>query len=226
MNWKFLKHPATLTTFFIIFSSLFVVVSYFLYKRCYSIEWHMINVNYGRIQGDANLIIDKNKFIMIDAGAYNEAEKKVVPYLKERGINKIQHFFISHPHFDHYEGMEALQNHGIKIKNVYYSLPPESIKDCCYNKHEFLKYINAAKDRGAIIHEIGEGFKLELSGTNYLEVLYAHKTANYKNKQVSVNDLSLVMMWNVQNKKVLFTGDLNLTIGSFLAKDERMKADI
>ena len=69
--------------------------------------WHMIdvtNVTTGEEQGDAHLITIGDTVVMIDAGYYEQAEQAVLPYLKEIRIKEIDHFFISHPHKDHYEG--------------------------------------------------------------------------------------------------------------------------
>jgi len=207
----------------LIFSVFILLVSLFNRE---TIEWHMIDVNYGRLQGDANLIINNDSYIMIDGGAYEESEKVVVPYLQKLGISSIDHFFISHAHFDHYEGLEAIQNNHIKVKNVYFSMPPEDIEDCCYSRKRFIKYLTAAKNRGAALHEIAEGFMLPISDDSSMEVLYAHKKSYLDGAKVDVNDLSLVMRWSVGKWKTLFTGDLNQTIGAYLANDERMKADI
>ena len=65
--------------------------------------WHIINVNARQLQADANLITIGSTVIIIDAGHYREAKSAVLPYFKALGIEKIDHFFISHPHKDHYE---------------------------------------------------------------------------------------------------------------------------
>jgi len=191
-----------------------------------TIEWHMINVNFGRNQGDAHLLINGNVTTMIDAGYQGEAKAMVVPYLRKMGIKKIDHFFVSHPHRDHYEGMEAIQNAGIPIRNIYFNMPVESVRDCCYQRSHFLKYINAAKQRGARLHDIREGFKLEYSKDSVIEVLHAHRGTRINNRNVDVNDMSLIMRWTVKGWKTLFTGDLNHNVGTFLSTDKRMKADI
>lgn len=189
-------------------------------------EWHMINVNYGKNQGDAHLLINGKVITMIDAGYYQESEKMVIPYLEELGIKEIDHFFISHPHRDHYEGMEAIQNHDVKIKNVYFSMPPKDVIDCCYNSSHFLKFIHAAKDRGAKLHNISKGFEIKYSENSKIKVLHAHKKTKINKKNIDVNDMSLIMRWEIEGWRVLFAGDLNHNIGSHLITDKRMRADI
>lgn len=189
-------------------------------------SWHMINVNYGNLQGDANLLINGKTITMIDGGYQAEARKEVVPYLKRLKLKTVHHFFVSHPHRDHYEGMEAIQNAGIKIQNVYYNMPPEDARDCCYNKAHFLKYLNAAKKRGAKLHDISEGFKLNYPNGSKIEVLHAHKESRINGKNVDVNDMSLIMKWHINKYSVLFTGDLNKNVGTYLSDDQRMASHI
>jgi len=189
-----------------------------------SVSWHMINVNSGKLQGDANLIIVGNKTVMIDAGYVTEAKKDVLPYLKKIGVKQIDHFFVSHPHRDHYEGFAAILSAGIPIKNLYYKMPAEEIKDCCYNKKHFLKFINFARDHGARLIQPAKGFSLSLSENSSIEILHAQE-GNPPNAKIDVNDLSLIMKWRINGKNVLFTGDLNRVIGKILSTDPRMKSD-
>ena len=60
--------------------------------------WLMINVNSGQLQGDANLVTIGGTVVVIDAGYYTEAKSSVLPYFRNLGIQKIDHFFVSHPH--------------------------------------------------------------------------------------------------------------------------------
>lgn len=189
-------------------------------------SWHMVNVNYGGLQGDANLLINGDVITIIDGGYYEEARVALLPYLKNLGIKTVNHFFISHPHQDHYEGMEAIQIGGIDIENVYYNMPAIGARDCCYSRERFEKYINAARNRGARIHDISKGFTLKYPNGTSIEVLYAHKGTTIGNNILDINDLSLIMQWTVNEHKILFTGDLNRHIGKYLSSDDRMSSDI
>lgn len=189
-------------------------------------SWHMVNVNYGGLQGDANLIINDGIVTVIDGGYYEESRVAFLPYLKELEIEKVHHFFVSHPHQDHYEGMEALQIGGISIDNVYFNMPPVDARDCCYRREHFIKYLEAAKKRGSELHDIGTGFVLDYPNGSKMEVLYAHKELELDGKRLDINDFSLIMQWSINSSKVLFAGDLNKTLGEFLSNDERMESDI
>jgi hypothetical protein len=41
---------------------------FFLNRNDAMVSWHLIDVNYGRLQGDANLLIIGDTTVMIDAG--------------------------------------------------------------------------------------------------------------------------------------------------------------
>ena len=198
---------------------------YFLNRNDTIVSWHLIDVNYGRLQGDANLLIIGDTTVMIDAGYAQEAKIAVLPYLQKLGIKKIDHFFISHPHRDHYEGLAPIIDSGIHITNLYYKLPAAEIEDCCYDKDHFLKFVNYAKDHGTNLFSPDSGFKLDLGKAASIELLHAQE-GNLPETKLDVNDLSLVMRLTVNDRaSVLFPGDLNLGVGTYLTGDVRMQAD-
>jgi len=202
--------------------------SYLIFKKLTDepvASWHMINVNAGKLQGDAHLLLISDTTVMIDAGYASEAKTSVIPYLQKLGIKHIDHFFVSHPHRDHYEGLAVILDAGISIKNLYYKIPDPEIKDCCYDKRDFLKFINYAKDRGSKLIQPQTGFKLSLPHESTLEILHAQE-GNLPDANLDVNDLSLIMKWNINGSSVLFPGDLNLLLGEKLSSDKRIASDI
>ncbi len=189
----------------------------------------MVNVNYGRLQGDANLIEIGGVTIMIDGGYFNEANHALVPYLKKRGINHIDHFFVSHPHKDHYLGALALIRNGISIDRFYIRIPPKKICDreipwgC--DMANIKAVIAEVRKSGAKIISPKSGFSLKLPYASQIDILHAQED-DPPGKKIDVNDLSLIMKWKIFGKTVLFPGDLNKTIGEALSTDPRMNADI
>lgn len=196
-----------------------------IYKVEYPVEWHMINVNF-HSQGDAHLLIDGARVLMVDAGEKYAADAKLIPYLRNLGVSKIDHFFVSHPHTDHFGGIRSLLESNISIENIYINLPPKGVSDWNYRPLEFLVLLEEAKLSGAQIIEINSDFRLDLPTTN-LEVIAALKSARFENgKLPSVNDFSVVMRWNVGAHQVLFTGDLDENLGALLAEKVAVKATI
>ena len=190
--------------------------------------WHLVNVNATELQGDANLIQTPNSVIMIDGGYYGEAEKHVIPYVTALGIKAIDHFFVSHPHRDHYEGLIALLDAGITVSNLHIRIPPKHICDreipwgC--NMKDIRSFLQKAIDHGISIHHPEVGFLYQVTPNSTLEILHAQED-DLPSDTIDANDLSLIMKWSINDTTVLFTGDLNRKVGTILSSDPRMRSD-
>ena len=190
--------------------------------------WHLVNVNATELQGDANLIQTPNSVIMIDGGYYGEAEKHVIPYVTALGIKAIDHFFVSHPHRDHYEGLIALLDAGITVSKLHIRIPPKHICDreipwgC--NMKDIRSFLQKAIDHGISIHHPEVGFLYQVTPNSTLEILHAQDD-DLPSDTIDVNDLSLIMKWSINDTTVLFTGDLNDKVGTVLSSDPRMRSD-
>ena len=190
--------------------------------------WHLVNVNATELQGDANLVQTPDSVIMIDGGYYGEAEKHVIPYVTALGIKAIDHFFVSHPHRDHYEGLIALLDAGITVSNLHIRIPPKHICDreipwgC--NMKDIRSFLQKAIDHGISIHHPEAGFLYQVTPNSTLEILHAQDD-DLPTGTIDVNDLSLIMKWSINDTTVLFTGDLNDKVGTVLSSDPRMRSD-
>jgi competence protein ComEC len=182
----------------------------------------MVNVNHTALQGDAHLIQFKGgRTILIDAGYIQPAKEKLVPFLKKEGVTVIDIVFISHPHRDHYEGLKPIIDNGIHISEVYFNLPDKEICDaeipwgCDYQSvlasHALLKEHNIPVKRASA------GMKFDFGNGSRLSILYAFDGVDNPVGRLDVNDLSLIMLLEQDGYKILFTGDLNEKLGSYLA---------
>jgi len=190
--------------------------------------WHLVNVNATKLQGDANLIQTRNSVTVIDGGYYGEAEKHLIPYVATLGIKAIDHFFVSHPHRDHYEGLIALLDAGITVSNLHIRMPPKHICDReipwgCDMK-DIRSFVQKAIDHGISIHHPEVGFLYQVTPNSTLEILHAQDD-DLPTGTIDVNDLSLIMKWSINDTTVLFTGDLNDKVGTVLSSDPRMRSD-
>lgn len=189
------------------------------------VEWHMINVNY-HTQGDAHLINDGSKVVLVDAGEKATAELGLIPYLRTLDVRRVHHFIISHPHTDHYGGLEALLESEIRVEHIYFNLPPDGMDDWNYKRQSFLHILDRAKLTGSKLHNIGAGYSISLPNSLF-KVLYAHKQPTLGDgSKASINAFSLILQWNVGDFKVLFTGDLDEPLGRELAHLTHLEADI
>ena len=190
--------------------------------------WHLVNVNATKLQGDASLIQTRNSAIMIDGGYYGEAEKFLIPYVSALGIKTIDHFFVSHPHRDHYEGLIALLEAGITVSNLHMRIPPKHICDReipwgCDMK-DIKSFVQKAIDHGISVHHPEAGFRYEVAPNSTIEILHAQDD-DLPGDTIDVNDLSLIMKWSINGTTVLFTGDLNDKVGTFLSNDPRVRSN-
>lgn len=194
--------------------------------------WTMINVNYSVQQGDAHLIqTDTGKNILIDTGHFKPADNVLIPFLRSKGIKKLDLVFITHPHKDHYAGLTGILKKGIQISEVYFNLPDREICDseipwgCDYA--EILSYHKILKNSGAKINVAKAGMGFDIGSEASLKILYAFDGVNTPVGRTDINDMSLIMLLRNGSQTALFTGDLNQKIGEYLAKEGKdLKVDI
>ena len=197
----------------------------------YDLLWTMVNVKQGS-QGDAHVIQAKNgKTVLIDAGFKANADTNLIGYLKKNNIQSFDYVFISHPHKDHYEGLLSLLENNISIHNIIFNVPPREICDpeipwgCDYNNILYMHSL--LKEQGAAIPQGKAEQNFDLGNNVTLKILYAFDAINTPVGKTDINDLSLVMKLEVAGKSVLFTGDLNNKIGTWLAQNgKNLQADI
>ena len=70
---------------------------------------------------DCILIEDHGVVTLVDTGTeFVNSSNKVIKYIKDLGITKIDHLFLTHPHNDHYGGVPAVVE-AFDIVNAYYT---------------------------------------------------------------------------------------------------------
>ena len=193
------------------------------------LKWTAINVNTS-VQGDAHLISKGDKHFLIDGGAYSVSNQSLLPYLKDNNIKVIDKAFISHPHFDHYGGIWAILENGIKINSIYMNMPNKERMDREWwgGKYADLVTIkNSAGKYGYKFYSISKGDKFYLDKDSYLEILYTHDGISPPVGATDINDMSFIGMLHDKGNKFLFTGDLNKKLSRWLVKNAKnLKADV
>jgi competence protein ComEC len=208
------------------FALVFVIVGSLTWNYFYpstpQLVWTMVNVNHTPQTSDAHLIqVNHGKTILIDAGSLKPAGEKLIPFLQANKIHNLDTVFITHAHENHYGGLPAILQAGIKIKEVYFKLPEKKVCDseapwgCNYQL--VLRYHKFLKDSKVDIKTAKVGQEFALSNNAKLKVLYAFDGINTPVGETDVNDTSLIMMLEHAKHKYLFTGDLNANIGGYLA---------
>lgn len=156
-------------------------------------------------QGDACLIRQKTKVILIDGGGannqnnnYNVGKSILMPYLLARKIKTIDYMIFSHFDNDHCQGLlYVLEN--LKVKSV---LIGEQYEE--YQNYQKLKEV--AKRKAIKIYTLKKGDCIKLTKNLKIEVLWPKKEEMISEN--SINNNSLVLKITFGNFSILFTGDI------------------
>lgn len=171
-------------------------------------------------QGDACLIRQKTKVILIDGGGannqnnnYNVGKSILMPYLLARKIKTIDYMIFSHFDNDHCQGLiYVLEN--LKVKSV---LIGEQYEE--YQNYQKLKEV--AKRKAIKIYTLKKGDSLKLTKNLKIEVLWPKKEEMISEN--SINNNSLVLKITFGNFSILFTGDIEKVAEEKILKEYKGK---
>jgi len=193
-----------------------------------------IHVSVRAKQGDAHLIeVPGQPLILVDTGSIDHG---LVPYLQNRGIKHLGDVVISHVHEDHYGALEDLMTAGIRIDRAWINPVPKTVCDkeipwgCRYKEvYDLIKKLRVKKTRVSPLFAGKEFFpSLAKKGISFqaLEV-FDGITKKLPVPNTDVNDTSSILRFRAEKMSMLFTGDLNLTMGKYYAdKKKDFSADI
>ena len=205
INYLLLELPKPSIYLIIIYYAIITLL--LINKKCFislltTIFIHKISINFNPnmeilfldvSQGDSILLhYPHNKYnILIDTGGnynYEISKNIIIPYLKSKGINKIDYLILTHGDYDHMgESINLIEN--FKVEKVIFNcgefndLEKELIKVLEKKK---IKYYSCIKE-------------LNIDNSK----LYFLQTKEYDNE----NDNSSVIYFNYYNYKFLFMGD-------------------
>ena len=158
------------------------------------------------------------KVIVSDAGSlmnFDVGKKIVVPFIRQRGINRIDGLFISHANIDHYNGVLDLADL-IPVDKVYVT---EYFVRAGESSPAVKYFLDGLETRGIAVEAIGRG--AEVRGD--VEVLWPRAGLEYG---CDDNDTSLVLR---VAEKVLLTGDVELAGQVELMREtaaEKLRAEV
>lgn len=167
---------------------------------------HVDFINVG--QGDAALIqIPYGKTVVIDGGGSSPSSERdigeeiFVPYIKRKGIHKIDYAILSHYDKDHAQGIAALLRL-MKVENLILPYRGEDME-----KQEYKEIIeDAASNQGTNVMYFKEGDSLAVGGARF--DVYAPTVQNAENRGFEENEKSLVVKMTYGKTSFLFTGDI------------------
>ena len=154
-------------------------------------------------QGDSTFIITpKNETILIDGGGSNTGsfdvgENTLLPYVLDKGYNKIDFMIISHFDSDHVGGLLTILEE-IKVEKVLIAKQEEQSEN-------YKRFLNIVKEKNIPVIIGKEGDKINIEKDLYLDILFPESEQIEENV---INNNSLVFNIHYNNFSMLFTGDI------------------
>lgn len=168
------------------------------------------------------------KIIVIDGGT-KEDSQQLEDYIMKNG-KKVDAWFITHPHSDHAGAFENIsQNENIKIDKIYMSITDKEwyIENEPSRKTDiadFFEVLEKDEDIKSKIVEpqVGDIIKIDNIKVEILGIKNTEITTN------AINNSSMVIKMQVNNKKILFLGDTGKESSEKLIKNakNKLKANI
>jgi comEC/rec2 family protein len=181
-----------LSSFFYTFFS-YVQKNFFKVSN-HNLQFHFIDVG----QGDSSLIITpKGKTILIDAGDEAHA-KKVVSYIREQGIEKLDLVIATHPDADHIGGMDkVIKNFDIDV----FAMPDVSAKTNQYKQIQ--RELKTKKMKATRLYQ---GDEVQIDDDIDFEILSPVKGKKYDD----TNEYSIVAKIVYKDTSFILMGDATM----------------
>lgn len=155
-------------------------------------------------QGDGIYIRDETLTCLSDGGSSTVKEvgsQRIVPFLKCRGVAKLDYVFISHGDADHYNGVqEILENPNLGVKIEHLILPVQEVWD---EKLEALALLAKEKNVPVMVMKPGD----KLKGEN-IELTCLFPSKEEGEQLEKGNETSLVLDLKCGKFSMLLTGDV------------------
>jgi competence protein ComEC len=163
-------------------------------------------------QGDAIFVeFPSGKTLLVDAGPkiwhYDAGEKIVSRFLKRRGFASLDAVLISHPHMDHFGGLQSVFLN-LKVGQIIEGLAPP-------DTGVYFEYMKAASERGTILFQTGLGKFLTMDEDVRIYVVHPLEREDVASNE---NNSSVVFKLEYGNTSILFTGDAETEAETKLAK--------
>lgn len=175
------------------FYILLLFLSIFLISDCKTASPQILVTFFNVESADSILIKTPDTTILIDGGD-EDTKKSLVYSLKRRGVNSIDHLILTHPHKDHFGGLDAIVTN-FKIHNFYTSKINSKDED-------FLSLLELIKNKTNKTFLLNSPTNLNFSQYAKIKVL-SPKSDTTTND----NNLSIVMKLTFGKYAFLFMGD-------------------
>lgn len=223
--WFYGTHSAIKKRTAFVLSALFIL--YFTKGLWLTLPSKVSTVSFLDIgQGNSTFIsMPHGRKILIDGGnksspAFDPGERVIAPFLWKKQIWRIDDIIVSHPHSDHYDGLNFILQR-FHPKRLW-------INGKEMDKWPYKELLTEAEQNGV---EIITPEKTSLQFTDpkaQLQSVYDFKLKNPLNKEtLSINDESLVLRLQHKEHVILFPGDISVKMENILIKNRvKIQANI
>jgi competence protein ComEC len=183
------------------------------------LEVHHIDVG----QADSTLVVTPGgETVLVDTGDWRADGERVIRYLEEHGIERIDHLVATHPHADHIGGhaavIEHLEEEGDGIGAVYDSGQP-------HDTQTYENYLDAVDAYGHELLLVEEGDQLPLD-SEAVEALVLNPPTDSNGGEFHDNSVALAVEFG--DVRYLLTGDAEREAESWLSGEwsDQLDADV
>jgi competence protein ComEC len=198
---KTLSHKIKKKAALIIIPVVLLIIIIQVFYPAGNLKVNFINVG----EGDCILIEAPNKInILIDGGGtpqgdFDVGSKIVIPYLRRKGINKINLLVLTHPHLDHLEGLLPV------IKEFKVDMVLDSGLIC--DSSEYKEFISLIQKKGIPYHQAKAGDNFIFNNNLEIFLLNPLYDSDFYDES-DFNNASIVVKLFYKNADFLFTGDI------------------
>ncbi len=168
-------------------------------------------------QGDCIFIQTPNgTTLLVDGGEYDSFQAELKPFLKSRGIEKIDYALASHYHSDHMGGIYELLEAGMANNLIIPDYEPQNSAK--------KKLLRVSKNTSTQTSQISAGDRIDI-GDEAVNISVLHpETGGFSRDNENSN--SLVLKLSYYGEDFLLTGDLEVDAEKALVKTYDLEADV
>lgn len=174
--------------------------------------WAQLNVYFVNVgQGDATYIeLPSGGNVLMDGGP---SSKPIYEFLKAKGVTKIDHVVLTHPHRDHYAGLKKVFA-AFEVRN-YYDSRLDNLSAAGDNN---LRELAAAEPGGCLTHYPEVGANLNWDPKVTVKVLNSCPEPMQSKDEHVINNCSLVLRLHYNGNGLLFMGDAEASLETAITR--------
>ena len=167
-------------------------------------------------QGDAIYVqFPSGKNMLVDTGdkkfRFDAGSRFIVPFLKYKGVKRINYLVLTHPHSDHVGGASTVLTE-LKVDTIYSA-------EFGSRSKLWISLCRLADSLGIPLVKLSAGDIIRISSNAVVLVLYPFQ--NLSSNSLSYNNLSVVLKVNYGGESILLTGDIEKPAEEYLLHWDR-----